>query len=191
MHRSEEKGTATELARRLGVTAKRITTAIERGEIKAERLGTTERGRRRILDMDGAASDFRSSRERLAASVKLPKLPAGLDPAQLDDGDGLMPPEGVDLRLAQTIREWWTAVRARARHEREAGKWVKAEQVRRETFAVTRATRDAFLALPDRVSDDLAAESSPASVRERLHAEITQVLAELASRVEKVCAEAV
>lgn len=185
-------GTKTELAQRLGVSVKRVTSAIERGEIKPQRVGKNVRGQRCIVDMAGAEADFVAigSGVSSASSVsELPELPEGLDPLELGPGEGLMPPAGIDLQTARTIREWWGALRERARHEREQGEWAKREDVRRDAFVIARAARDAILRVPDRVCDDLAAEADGARVRERLRSELTRILEDLSAGLEKLCGE--
>jgi hypothetical protein len=185
------EGTKTELAQRLGVSVKRVTSAIERGVIGADCVGQNARGQRCIIDMDRAEDAFRAANVRAprsdvaeASSRALPRLPEGFDPAQLEPG--VMPPDGVDLNMARTIREWWGALRERARHEREEGEWVKREAVKRDVFAVFRMTRDAVLGVPDRVCDDLAAETDPHRVRERMCAEFTRILEDLAVGLRKL-----
>jgi hypothetical protein len=71
-------GTKTELAQRLGVTVKRITSAIERGDITAERIGVNDRGHRYVVDMDGAEPDFRTHRERTVEKAKVRIRPSTL-----------------------------------------------------------------------------------------------------------------
>lgn len=61
------------------------------------------------------------------------------------------------------------------------GELVKAEDVRRATANKARIARDALLGLPTRVSAELAAESDPGKVHDRLMAEIRKICAEIAA----------
>lgn len=185
------QGTKSELAARLKVSVKRVTSAIERGAISPECIGHDERGQRFIADMERAEAQFRAADSRISradvevqAPKELPVLPEGVDPASL--GDGLMPPDGIDLNAARTIREWWAALAERADYERKAGRLIEREEVKREAFAVFRATRDAFLALPERVAEDAAAETDPQRVYSRLKSEVTRILDDLLVGVRKI-----
>lgn len=63
--------------------------------------------------------------------------------------------------------------------EKEA-RLIDAEQVRRATMNKARMARDAMLSLPSRVSAELAAETDPARVHDRLTTEIRKICAEIA-----------
>jgi hypothetical protein len=64
----EEKmrqGTKTELAQRLGISVKRVTSAIERGEIAAKRVGRSDQGHRsRRSARKASAKRFRGTVHR-------------------------------------------------------------------------------------------------------------------------------
>lgn len=60
------------------------------------------------------------------------------------------------------------------------GRLIDAEQVRRATMNKARIARDAMLSLPTRVAAELAAETDPAKVHDRLTAEIRKICAEIA-----------
>jgi phage terminase Nu1 subunit (DNA packaging protein) len=59
------------------------------------------------------------------------------------------------------------------------GELLPAEDVKKETFELARATRDAIENIPGRISAILAAEASEHRVRELLAAELRQALQEL------------
>lgn len=61
------------------------------------------------------------------------------------------------------------------------GKLVDAGEVRRATMNKARIARDALLSLPTRIAAELAAESDPGKVHDRLVAEIRAICAELAA----------
>lgn len=61
------------------------------------------------------------------------------------------------------------------------GKLVDAEAVRRATMNKARIARDALLSLPMRISAELAAETDPGKVHDRLSVEIRKLCAELSA----------
>ncbi|MGH8580064.1 MAG: hypothetical protein ACREVK_08075 [Gammaproteobacteria bacterium] len=77
---------------------------------------------------------------------------------------------------AKTKREWHEAQMAELKHQKQIGRLVDAEDVKRETFACVRAVRDAFLSLPVRLAPVLAAENEARRVHELLSTEIETVL---------------
>jgi hypothetical protein len=80
-------------------------------------------------------------------------------------------------------REVWSGHLAELRYRQAAGELVSAARARELFFRAFRNVRDALLSLPVRVSHDLAAETSPARVEERLLKEFENLLQDLA-RVE-------
>jgi phage terminase Nu1 subunit (DNA packaging protein) len=64
--------------------------------------------------------------------------------------------------------------------ERE-GKLVSADDVRRATTQKARIARDAMLSLPSRVAAELAAETDPGKVHDRLAVEIRKICEEIAA----------
>lgn len=61
------------------------------------------------------------------------------------------------------------------------GKLIDADAVRRATTNKARIARDAMLSLPTRIAAELAAETDPGKVHDRLVAEIRTICAELAA----------
>lgn len=65
---------------------------------------------------------------------------------------------------------------ARVEFERETGARVLAEEVRKEAFEQGRRLRDALMNLPDRLSNELAAQPEPALVHLAMTAAIREIL---------------
>jgi len=65
--------------------------------------------------------------------------------------------------------------------EQKRGNLVRAEDVKREAFEKARVARDALMAIPDRITPLVAAETDPAKVRAILVSELRKVCAELAA----------
>ena len=74
---------------------------------------------------------------------------------------------------------------AQVDYEERIGQLVPVAQVKKDTFALARITRDALLAIPDRLASELSGITDQFEIHAKLTAEIKQALAEI-SRVAKV-----
>jgi len=75
--------------------------------------------------------------------------------------------------------EHFRAELARLEFETKEEELVEASRVEREAFTVARSVRDALNTIPDRVSNQLAAESDPVIIHQYLSEEIRKVLERL------------
>lgn len=82
---------------------------------------------------------------------------------------------------ARAARETYVAQIKRLEFEELSGSLVRVDEIQRQITEAVRATRDAILNLPNRISAELASETDPHQVHVRLSAELTQALEELAS----------
>lgn len=87
--------------------------------------------------------------------------------------------QGVDFVTARTMREAFRAKLAKLDYEERAGQLTNAAAVRDDAFRAGRIVRDAFLGIPDRLSDILAAEDDPQIIRQLLLDEFEQILNDL------------
>lgn len=78
--------------------------------------------------------------------------------------------------VSRAIREHYMARLARVEFERETGARVLADDVRKEAFEQGRRLRDALMNLPDRLANELAAQSEPAIVHLTLTTAIREAL---------------
>ena len=91
---------------------------------------------------------------------------------------------GEDIRSltvveAQRRRAIYDAELKRLDFEVKSGKLVEVDVVRKDTFELARRTRDAILAIPDRISAELASDSNRHSVRDKMFTELTAALEEI------------
>ena len=70
---------------------------------------------------------------------------------------------------------------AKLEYERQAGKLLQADAVNHALAIIVRDTRDRLLALPDRLAEAVAVETSPAEVRNLLNREVRETLLELST----------
>jgi phage terminase Nu1 subunit (DNA packaging protein) len=81
---------------------------------------------------------------------------------------------------SKTLEAAYKAQLARLEYEEKTGELLNAEKVRKESFKLARVTRDAMLAIPDRVSAELAGLTDPFAIHQKLMVEIRNAIAEVA-----------
>jgi hypothetical protein len=91
-------------------------------------------------------------------------------------------PASESFAMARAAREAYNAKLAELNFRQRAGQLVDAATVRRRAFENARVVRDALLLLPDSIGAELAAETDPIKVQNKLRLEITRVLEELATQ---------
>lgn len=103
-----------------------------------------------------------------------------------DDDDAVYDdlPRTATVAEARAYRERFEALQARIKYDKEIGKLVDTADVKKQAFKLARGVRDAMMNIPDRVSHELAAQTDPARVHQRLTEEIRQALADLAGEGE-------
>lgn len=83
------------------------------------------------------------------------------------------------LTESKTLEAEYKAQLARIEFEEKSGKLVDAEKVKKEAFKLARLTRDALLAIPDRLSAELAGITDPFVVHEKIMTEIRGAISEI------------
>lgn len=85
---------------------------------------------------------------------------------------------------SRAIREAYQARLAKLEFEERSAELVRKTDVEREAFALARLTRDAMLAIPDRLAAELAGISDPFVIHQKITAEIRGAIAEVSKRIE-------
>lgn len=115
----------------------------------------------------------------------LPTTPAAVAPTLPVDGLDL---EAIRLRVPKDYNEsaYLDSVeklmRARAANAEAEGRLTATEKVTRAQFELARQVRDLMMAIPSRVDDQLASESTAVGCRRILEGEIRQALEEAAKQ---------
>ncbi len=122
-----------------------------------------------------AAPPIRGATE--ASAPPSPPPPAFLE----NESQGVLKLGSGNFMEARTFSEQLKGLLSHLKYQQEIGDLVEAEQVRHEAFEVARRTRDALLAIGERVAPVLAAENDSAKIHELLNREIRQACEELAN----------
>lgn len=122
-------------------------------------------------------------RERFAEERGEAQLPLGagtdLNASGEEPGDGAVPRGSTAEVRRELLQEQLEALKLR--REKEAGRLVDAEEVRKAMFEKARVARNALFGLIDVVASRIAAETNPAKVAEILTVEFRRICEELAA----------
>lgn len=95
-------------------------------------------------------------------------------------------PNGVPALIrSREIRENFKAKIEKLKYEEMLGQLVDIQKAQDEFFTLARKVRDSLMAIPDRISAQLAAETNQYNVHRRLDAEIRIALRDFKEEVEK------
>jgi hypothetical protein len=115
-----------------------------------------------------------------ATEATTPPLPPPPAPPG-DAGQGVLPLGDMTYIQAKTFSEHLKGLLSHLKYQESIGVLVDAVQVRHQAFEMARRTRDALLAIAERVAPVLAAETDPAKIHEVLVREVRQACEELAA----------
>ena len=172
----------TEMAHLVGVSPMTVSNWVREG-MPCRHPG----GRGRSSDIDLAVALEWLARRGIRPNVArdhalvVPTDPATDDDNGADEG-------GADYKSSRAKREHFAAAREEMRYRQEAGELMIAAEVERAMADACTTIRAALEALPDRVSHQIAAETSEESIRTLLADAIEAMLADLAADLAKASA---
>ena len=150
--------TQKQLAEKLGVTAARIVAVRKTGRLD----GTFEKSGNSILyDQDAAVAAWNGEVEDCTTRI---------------NGSEQQIPSFNESRAKS---EHFRAELARIELEQKEEKLCEVDKVKREAFSSARSVRDALNSIPDRVSNQFAAETDPVVIHQTLTEEIRKALERL------------
>jgi len=163
----------SEYARQRGISAAAVTKAVKEGRLlKAIIVGSKNK---RSIDTEVADAEWAGSTDNTTGA------PAHANPRGHSGGmrEAVASDDTPTFMESKAKRESFLAELARLEYEQKSGTLVQVDDVKRESFRVARIVRDSMLNIPDRVAAELAAETDPFKVQQRLSAEIRLALIEL------------
>lgn len=188
-------------AKHRGTTKAAVTLAVKRGKISVEtdadgtRYVISEKADREWGENTNPALGFGpSNRKATRAEQKSPPPEEATAPeeptvepeSEPETADAT--PGGPTVRkvagprnynTSRAEREHYAAELKRLEFEELSGKLIAADKVREDAFQTARYVRDALLAIPDRVSGELAGETNQFRIHQRLTEEIRRALTSL------------
>lgn len=94
-------------------------------------------------------------------------------------GGGIDPNAPPPLAESKTLQAAYQARLAQIEYEEKSGKLVDADQVKKTAFKAARVTRDAILAIPDRVAAQFAGMTDPFTIHSTLTNELRAAIEEI------------
>jgi hypothetical protein len=189
-----------EYARHRGCSRPAVTYAIQDGRIHSE---IDPASGKKVIDLEQADIDWKQNTDPLVRGNPKP-APLEQRPPEPEPSPAPTPPVAVQrprparpvaspvpasedpkeskipsLTSSRALKEAFAARLAKIEYEEKSGRVVRVLSIRMQAFKTARAVRDAMLAIPAKVSAELAGEKDPFVVHRRLEAEIRQALENL------------
>lgn len=174
--RRKREGTQAALAARLGISTAAVAKGVASGRVDGAKKPDGS------LDIDLAEKLWRENTHPADRRNKRTKVTKSTDAETLREeaeAIGVDPDDLLPYNEAARLLKNYQARLAELDYEQKAGKLLDVDQVEKSAFKVARLTRDAMLAIPDRLSAELAGVSDPFVIHEKLIAEIHAAIAEI------------
>ena len=172
-----EQVTQAEFARRVGCSRQNISKLVKAGKLTINAAGKLDLVRA-LAEYDANTDPAHHERlKKTADSAGEPELPTVFDAPAADDETGQLPLSTEStFKQARTEREQHNAQLARLKYQEKTGELISASQVERDAFEMSRALRDGFQAITERLAPILAAEQDERRVADILREEINKTL---------------
>jgi hypothetical protein len=174
---AEERLTQAAYAKRRGATRQAVFAAIKDGRIAT------------AIDEDGKIDpDLADRLWDMNTDPRYSKTSALKDRAEAMERDaqqkGFVLGTGMAIAESKQIESEYKAKLAKLDYETKMGQVVLTEDVEKEAFRVARVTRDAMLAIPDRMAAELAGTTDPFLVHKKLMDEIRNAISGVIAKVD-------
>lgn len=174
-----KKISAQAYAKHRGVSGEAVKKAIQQGRITAT---ADKKGQYQI---DPVKADKEWDENSRPKSAKKTKKAAPELEAEVTNPDELKidPNKKLTFSEARTLKENYSARLAKIKFEEESGRLIPAEQAKSDAFRLSRTVRNQILALPDRISAELASMTDAHAINLKLKKEFTECLEVLHSEL--------
>lgn len=174
--------TPAELARLMGCKPPSVSKAISSGRISS---AVVEQNGKKYLDRDLAVELWHKNTkqsplqpDKIAGKAPRPSLSSREDVKGYVD---TLPDDAIpELNVSRERREHYQAELAKLEVDLKRKELVPADAVKKEAFNLAKTVREALINIPDRVSNQFAAESDPQAIHMALTHELQSALERLA-----------
>jgi len=169
--------TQTEYASHRGITQQRVSKLIKQGKL----VGCIKviSGQKRI-DRDKADVVLEQNLDKVRNRPKAAIVDNPTEQQQAEVVEYASIKIGT-LSESQALKAAYDAAITKIKLEEMQGDLIKKTDVEKEAFDISRRVRDSILNIPDRISADLASDTSTHSINNKLTKELIQALEELAA----------
>lgn len=182
---TQKAASKNEYAQMRGITRQAVYAAIRAGKIADAVLPDGK------LDVEAADRLWAANTHPTSgASGHLVKRGKTVKPVDMDvvidvvRGAGIDPSRPPTLVESKTLQAAYQARLAQIEYEEKSGKLVDAGKVKKTAFNAARMTRDAILAIPDRVAAQFAGMTDPFTIHATLTEELRGAIAEITKELE-------
>lgn len=162
-----------------GVSARAVHHAVKDGRIAAaitpDGKVDVEAADRLWADNTNPDSGYHGQLKRRSPRAE-PDLETVIEVVKAGGINPLKPPTLVE---SKTLQAAYQARLAQIEYEEKSGKLIDNELVKKEAFKLARLTRDAMLAIPDRLAAELAGITDPFVVHQKMMAEVRSAIEEV------------
>ena len=156
----------TDFAKVKGLSKQRISKAVQNGKLDGAIVNS---GKRKLIDKD-LGLELWDKTTPIAKRVNVPTQTREELKKQVKD----MPADQIpDFNISRAKKEFYTAELARIQVEQQKKELINAKEVEKKSFEMAVGIREAFLTLPDRVSNLFASETDATAIdgvlRKELH----------------------
>ena len=172
-----KKISAQAYAKHRGVSGEAVKKAIQQGRI------TATADKKGLYHIDPLKADkewddnTRPNKAKKKTAQEVEPEPTSPDELKID------PNKKLTFSEARTLKENYSARLAKIKFEEESGRLIPAEQAKSDAFKLSRTVRNQILALPDRISAELASMTDAHAINLKLKKEFTECLEVLHSEL--------
>ena len=168
-----------EMSKLMECSAPSVTKAIKSGRIAK---AVVEKDGRKWLDRDLAVELWHRNTKQSPLGPQKTVGRAPRNKEQLREHLELLPDDAIpELNVSRERREHYQAELAKLEVDLKRGELVSADSVKKTAFDLAKTVREALINIPDRVANQLAAESDPQTIHIALSQEVHAALERLAN----------
>lgn len=169
--------TFAEMAKLMQCKPPSVTKAVQSGRIAA---AVVEQDGRKWLDRDLAIELWRKNTKQTRTGPSQITGHASSSRDRIKRQIDTLPDDAIpELNVSRERREHYQAELAKLEVDVKRGELVSAEAVKKEAFDLAKTIREALINIPDRVSNQFAAEADPQTIHMALSHEIQSALERL------------
>jgi len=185
-----EKLNQSQLAKALGHTRGYINQLVKNGTIKLDEDGKTtlEKAKTEIEKNADPQKAYSTKAFKNNENKKIEKLTTEDKEvllANMSDPEYIKDVFGLSYADARTRNEQIDILINTVKLQKEQGKLIDVEQVKKDAFEIGKKVREGMLNIPDRICDLLASENEPIKIHKILTEEIKEVLEAMSEELNK------
>ena len=161
--------TITDFAKVKGLSRQRVSKAVQTGKLEG---AVVNRGKKKFIDKDLGLQLW----DQTTPITHQVAIPTQTKKELKKQVDGMSADEIPDFNISRAKKEFYTAELARIQVEQQKKELISAKEVEKKSFEMAVGIREAFMTLPDRVSNLFASETDASAIDSVMRQEIFSCL---------------